>query len=222
MGTITETACENGATLVVIENGRIQNNLLIDKLKYTIGRCTSDSKPDITLFSKIAGRNHAEIINIGEDFFYVDKGSINGTYYNGKKIRKGFNGSVTPILLRNGDVLRIDSENLNNPDARGVLMMFVDEIIENEWKEYKINTVNRITIGKGAKNNIVIDSEYISDVHCKIKYIHKNFVLYDCNTQQGTYLNNNKIDSGVILHEKDKIMIGDRFLVLTGNSLIYY
>lgn len=221
MEIITEQTSENGATLVVIENGKVKNYLLMDKIKYTIGRCTFDNRPDITLFSKIAGRNHAEIINMGKDYFYVDKGSINGTYYNGKKIRKGLNGSVTPMLLRKGDVLRIDSDNLYNPDVRGVWMMFVDEIIENDWKEYKINTRNKITIGKSHKNDIVIDSEYISNVHCKIKYIHKNLVLYDCNTKQGTYLNNNKIQSSVILHEKDKIIIGDKVLVLIGNSLVY-
>lgn len=189
----TDLANKNGATLVVFENNKIKNIYLRNKTNFSIGRQSHINEPDVSLCSDIAGRNHGEIIHIGEDYFYIDKGSINGTYHNGKKIRKGFNKSLTPHLLCNYDVLRIDSEDLNYPDARGVWMMFVDGIIGNNWTEYGINN------GKIIK----IDEK----IHCKIKYKQKQYIMYTYNKNQ------------TILHKMDRIIVGNYIFFFTGNSI---
>lgn len=64
----------------------------------------------------------------------MESGSLNGTYYNGKKIAMNENSEYEAVKLSNGDILRVDSDNLENPEERGVLLIFTTEGIGNQWK----------------------------------------------------------------------------------------
>ena len=215
------SSVQNEAALVILEKGIVKCRVLNDGNRWTIGRASLNNNPDIQLNTEIVGRKHAEIIRMGNDWFYVDKGSINGTYYNGEKIEKGFNGSFSPVLLNNGDVLRIDSEDLSHPDTRGIWMMFTTDRIEEQWINYPLDK-NDTVIGRSPKEcDIVIDLPYISEQHCKISYIKEKYYLFDCDSLAGTWLNNDMIDSPVILNEKDRISLCDRHFVFTGNSIVY-
>ena len=55
-------------------------------------------------------------------------------YYNGKKIAMNENSEYEAVKLSNGDILRVDSDNLENPEERGVLLIFTTEGIGNQWK----------------------------------------------------------------------------------------
>lgn len=112
-------------TIIIMENGKARYYGLGAQARMTIGRATAQNAPDIPLTSPIAGRNHGEFVYISNQWFYCDKGSRNGTFYNGKKINAGLNGRVRPVMLQDGDVLRIDYDDLNTPDSRGVKITFV-------------------------------------------------------------------------------------------------
>ena len=222
MHTIAFSLTKSDAALIIIENGKIRKCLLDNKNIWTIGRATKDNNPDISLYSEIAGRKHGEIIGSGTDWFYIDKGSVNGTYYNGKKIHKDNNGSMTPVLLKNGDILRIDSKDLNNPDPRGVWIMYTTDNVDGEWHSFPLINKDQVVIGRDSDNcDIVIDLPYISEQHCKITQSNKKYYLSDCGSMAGTWLNNEMISSHVILKEKDRISLCDKHFIFTGNSLIY-
>ncbi|MGN0370939.1 MAG: FHA domain-containing protein [Butyrivibrio sp.] len=221
METMIFLSVQNDAALVILENGIVKCRILNDGNKWTIGRASMNNNPNIQLNTEIVGRKHAEIIRIGNDWFYVDKGSINGTYHNGKKIEKGINGSFSPVSLNNGDILRIDSKDLNHPDSRGIWMMFTTDRIEEKWVNYSLDKKDTV-IGRCSKDcDIVIDLPYISEQHCKITYVKGKYYIYDCNSLAGTWVNNNRINSPLILNEKDKISLCDRHFIFTGNSIIY-
>lgn len=107
-------------TLYVRELGRTKRFALEEREKWSLGRATPENKPDIPLKSRIAGRFHGEFLLVDGQLFYIDRGSVNGTFHNGKKLSAGLRGRANPVLLSDGDVLQIDFENLDTSDADNV------------------------------------------------------------------------------------------------------
>lgn len=89
------------AKLVLSLNGVVQGEYQLDKERITVGR-----KPDndIQIDNLAVSGKHALIITILDDSFLEDLGSTNGTYVNGKLIKK--------YALKNGDVITIGKHEL--------------------------------------------------------------------------------------------------------------
>ncbi len=87
--------------LVLSLNGAVQSEFELDKERVTIGR-----KPDndIQIDNLAVSGKHALVITILDDSFLEDLGSTNGTYVNGKLIKKH--------ALKNGDVVAIGKHEL--------------------------------------------------------------------------------------------------------------
>ncbi len=87
--------------LVLSMNGVVQSEFELDKERITIGR-----KPDndIQIDNLAVSGKHALVISILDDSFLEDLGSTNGTYINGKLIKKH--------ALKNGDVIAIGKHEL--------------------------------------------------------------------------------------------------------------
>ena len=98
--------------LVLSLNGDMQGEYALDRERMTIGRKNDN---DIQIDNLAVSGKHALIITILDDSFLEDLGSTNGTYVNGKLIKKH--------ALRDGDVigvgkheLRYLNENASNND----------------------------------------------------------------------------------------------------------
>src|SRR3990172_13282366 len=89
------------AKLVLSINGAIQGEYELSQERLTIGR-----KPDndIQIDNLAVSGKHALIITILDDSFLKDLGSTNGTYVNGKLVKKH--------ALKNGDVIAIGKHEL--------------------------------------------------------------------------------------------------------------
>jgi len=89
------------AKLVVSMDGAVQGEYELDKERLTIGR-----KPEneIAIDNLAVSGKHALIITILDDSFLEDLGSTNGTYVNGKLVKKH--------ALKNGDVIAIGKHEL--------------------------------------------------------------------------------------------------------------
>jgi predicted component of type VI protein secretion system len=89
------------AKLVLSLNGAVHAEHVLNKERITIGR-----KPDndIQIDNLAVSGKHALVITILDDSFLEDLGSTNGTYVNGKLIKKH--------ALRNGDVIGIGKHEL--------------------------------------------------------------------------------------------------------------
>lgn len=208
--------------LVVLEAQQVRNFPLHASSRWTIGRSTPVSSSDIPLESAIVGRQHGEFVGIDGTWYYIDKGSINGTYLNGEKIQNQPKCASEPKLLKNGDILRIDSEDLNAPDNRGVWMMFTTDSIGNMWNSVPLDGKKEIFIGRDASLcDIVFPFSYISAKHACIGFANGHYFITDCGSLAGTWLNGKRIEHGEILREKDEIRLCDCNLIFTGNALIY-
>ena len=89
------------AKLVLSLNGVVQGEYELNKERLTIGR-----KPDnyIPIDNLAVSGKHALIISILDDSFLEDLGSTNGSYVNGKLVKKH--------ALKNGDVISIGKHEL--------------------------------------------------------------------------------------------------------------
>jgi pSer/pThr/pTyr-binding forkhead associated (FHA) protein len=89
------------AKLVLSLNGVVQGEYDLNKERLTIGRKPEN---DIPIDNLAVSGKHALVITILDDSFLEDLGSTNGTYVNGKLIKKH--------ALKNGDVIAIGKHEL--------------------------------------------------------------------------------------------------------------
>jgi pSer/pThr/pTyr-binding forkhead associated (FHA) protein len=89
------------AKLVLSLNGVVQGEYQLDKERLTIGRKPEN---DIPIDNLAVSGKHSLIITILDDSFLEDLGSTNGTYVNGKLVKKH--------ALKDGDVIAIGKHEL--------------------------------------------------------------------------------------------------------------
>jgi ABC-type multidrug transport system ATPase subunit/pSer/pThr/pTyr-binding forkhead associated (FHA) protein len=207
---------------VIIENTGIRNIPLDVRSRWTFGRGTPAATPDISVSSAIVGRKHGELFFVDGQWYYLDRGSVNGTYYNGQKIAAADGGEAKPVPLCNGDILRVDSDSLDFPDDRGVWMLFTTVPLGDEWNRYSIKGKEETIIGRDPEQcDLVLPLPYISAVHAKIGNANGHYFVMDCGSLAGTWLNDQKLEHGTVLNEKDKLVFCDCMMILLGDELIY-
>lgn len=64
------------------------------------------------------------------------------------------------------------------------------------------------TIGKSDDNLIVIDNPYVSSHHAAIQFIEDRWIIREIRSSNGTFINNLKLVSPVVLAHNDIISIG--------------
>lgn len=208
--------------LVVLEQGSIRCYNMESRSRWTVGRTTARNAPDIPLTSPIASRTHGEFVMIDEQWFYCDLGSRNGTLHNGVRIRPGLNRRVRPVMLENGDILRIDRSEAGGTDPRGVWMLFSNESISGEWRYYSFVGRSTICIGRDiARCDLVQPLAYVSSLHARITLREGNYYVSDCGSTAGTWLNGVEVRTPTRLRDKDKISICDCHFIFTGTGVIY-
>lgn len=87
--------------LVLSMNGAVQGEYELDKERVTIGRKPEN---DIQIDNLAVSGKHALVITILDDSFLEDLGSTNGTYVNGKLVKKH--------AMKDGDVIAIGKHEL--------------------------------------------------------------------------------------------------------------
>ena len=223
MQTQKNTVMESGAKLVILEGGQVRCITLDIRPQWFLGRRTPENNPDIPLYSPIASREHGIFTNLDGQWYFTDNPkSLNGTFYNGKKIGKPMNGKRKSVTLNDGDILRIDSTDLNSPNEEGVLMLFTTSTVEDgRWVTYSLRGRQTTTIGRDENCDIVQPLPYLSALHAKITFLNGDYYLSDCDSTAGTYLNGKKLQENMILQEKDRISMCDCNFIFTSGKLFY-
>jgi predicted component of type VI protein secretion system len=96
------------ARLILSLDGQVMAEYNMNKERYTIGRLPDN---DIRIDNPAVSGHHSLIINILNDSFLEDLNSTNGTYVNGKLIKKH--------ALQDGDVVTVGHHQLRFMDAAG-------------------------------------------------------------------------------------------------------
>lgn len=96
------------ARLILSLDGQVLAEYNMNKERYTIGRLPDN---DIRIDNPAVSGHHSLIINILNDSFLEDLNSTNGTYVNGKLIKKH--------ALQHGDVVTVGHHQLRFVDTQG-------------------------------------------------------------------------------------------------------
>src|SRR5512136_3294615 len=96
------------ARLVLSLDGQVLAEYNMSKERYTVGRLPDN---DIRIDNSAVSGHHALVINILNDSFLEDLNSTNGTYVNGKLIKKH--------ALQHDDVITVGHHTLRFVDGEG-------------------------------------------------------------------------------------------------------
>ncbi|MBP8707191.1 MAG: VWA domain-containing protein [Caldisericia bacterium] len=79
---------------------------------------------------------------------------------------------------------------------------------ENKGKVFDLKDDEPTSIGRNTSNDIVINDESVTEVHCKIFKNNNSYFIRDIASLNGTFLNNKRIENEE-LHDGDFIKIGE-------------
>lgn len=120
-------------------DGQLVGDYQMDKERYTIGRLPDN---DIVVNHRACSGHHALVINILNDSFLEDLNSTNGTYVNGKIIKKH--------ALQNGDVITIGQAQMKYESGAGG----GDEDEEDEFEKTMIIRPGSQTSGAPSMDTV--------------------------------------------------------------------
>lgn len=206
------------AELMVLENKQVFSFLLDTYTAWSLGRSETGRKHDeINLSSGIVSREHGQLRNIEDQWFYVDNpGNKNGTFHNGIKIPRPLTGIRQPVFLENGDVLQVGGP---AHSVLGVTMLFVTTPVQGEWTHFTLNDRN-ITIGSGKSCELIIQGFSLGEKSAKLLNINGQYFLSSC-SQTAVYLNGRPIAAPVRLQPGDAVRLKDCHLFFLGDELLY-
>ena len=156
-----------------------------------IGRSATNN---IVLNSGKVSTLHAELILLDSgEMLLIDKGSTNGTFVNGNQITPD-----VEVPVKKGDLIRFADEELNWHKVPPC----------DDVSKYK----KVVNIGKSFRNDIIIDSSFVSRFHASLVITKDNKAfIKDSSSVNGTKVNGVKIQPGkdVRIRKGDVVICGD-------------
>ncbi len=192
---------------------------VLNKPVLSIGRA---SKNDIVIADPIVSAWHAQIVQDGNDLFFVHphptrEKTLNGIWYQGHLVSA--NQQFRKQLV-NGDTFRIG-------DEHGTLISLIyddgtDVSLEDLPEMQPIPLVqNRLTIGRAPDSTIVLNHPQVSAHHAVLEKSDSGFSVTDTDSTNHVYVNEQQI-SNQLLRTGDEIRIGPFRLSYTGTELRQY
>lgn len=198
-------------TVSIIDSGEIKNISLNDfkKDKISFGRSTDN---DIVIASPIVSSHHGYFLLIDDGVYIYDNKSKNGIFINNVLLFDG-------CKIGNNDTIKID--NIMEPLNEGILMVINEGKSVNNWKTYDLSKKDEIIIGRSKKCDIVLDRVSVSLNHAKILKKEDNYYLSSFGNQCGVIIDNNILNTEIVLREKDVFIINDTKLIYNSGKIIY-
>jgi pSer/pThr/pTyr-binding forkhead associated (FHA) protein len=204
-------------------------NYEFDQPVVTLGRLKEN---DIQLPQSTVSGFHAQILKEAENYYLVDRGSINGTFLNNQRLLAG-----EKKLLQDGDTIKIQTFELYF--TSGVTVMPVDQgatiqvarqmVMEllGSWesqqepriivmggpqngKQVELVEGKTIVIGRGTHCDIQIDHPTISRKHAEISFSWNGAFVKDLQSANGVYCNDSRIDGTYKLRDRDEVRLGQQ------------
>ena len=88
------------------------------------------------------------------------------------------------------------------------------------WDDYRLYKEVTV-IGRNPSCDLVLNQSGISSEHARISMYCGRFVLSDCHSDAGTYVNGKRLTAPVYLNEKDQISLGRCNYIFSGGRLIF-
>jgi ABC transport system ATP-binding/permease protein len=207
------------ARLVLHNAGQPPQEILLDQAAYTIGRASDNS---ITL-PQPASRHHGRLEQRGNDWYYIDLQSRNGTFLRGRL--------VEDVKLQDNDVLHIgDAEGnllrliFRSPAATEGATIVMPGLSPQTTLlgETSVQQTKVLTIGRDPNSDIHLASPTVSWRHARLETTPQGHRLVDLDSTNGTFVNGQRITAGYTLRPHDNIQIGAFRLTFDGTTIQQY
>lgn len=182
-----------------------------------VGRQTAQNNVDINLDAPFISRKHGEIGKDDKGYYYVDTGSTNGTYHNGRKI-----AAHNKVYLSDGDVLHIFGSKSDTDNEFAALVFSTDYPSEWTCEELPLSgEIAEINIGRAGAKNIRIADDTVSANHASFFVASSGWAITDHKSTNGVYLNNHRLENAKYLKVGDCVRIANTLFVFLGDRLLY-
>ena len=197
----------------------------------TIGRLKEN---DIQLPSSTVSGYHAQIVKDGDNYYLVDRGSINGSYLNDQRLVPG-----EKKLLSDSDMIKIQTFelyfstgiNVMNVESGATVQVARQMVMEvlGSWqatasdkprvimmggpdagKQFELSEGTILVAGRTAGVEVVIDHPSVSRRHAEISLSWSGAFIKDLNSANGTFVNDQRITGSQRLRDRDEIRLGQQ------------
>lgn len=206
-------------SLIIIDNTKVIQTKELKKDIVTIGRVA-----DIKISSGITSKMHGRFTKYQDTYCYEDVGSYYGTFLNGVQIQQQREKPTCRFKLKDGDVIRIES-NLPQYDlTESVLIIFSTQpATRNNWNYIDLNQLNQpLQIGRTVpENHLKFEGMQISRQHAIIFRNANGYVIQDTGSKNGTIVNGYILQQPHLLSNKDIICIGSNKIIYSSGLIIF-
>ena len=211
------------ATLFILD--RYGEPLMVTlKGDMTMGKQYPESDRDIRIASEIVSRKHGEFVFDDSDgsYYYIDNNSFNGTFINGVKLERYNERGSKAHKLSDGDIIRIDRNDLSDPHPEAVLIIFSTTFNGGEkWKSFDLTREDKVTIGRDRECDLVPDDLMVSRSHAVLQRERDGWYIRDDDSTNGVCVNGREIEDRVRLCPNDVIRIAATTLIFCRGCLLY-
>jgi len=216
LGTRVHLAAKSHPGLAVYLPDRMLKFALAGKA-VSLGRKSDNS---VQIPDPLVSGHHARLEQFGATYRIVDLGSTNGLTYQGQR--------VSQHVFSDGDVLYIGQKiALQYLAWIGFLPGAVDKKIEAPRTQYldmrSLPKAGRsITIGRHSSNVLVLSHPRVSRYHAMIEQFGARFRLRDLGSDNGTFVNGERVEKEAWIKEGDEIHIASYRLVFQEDGITHF
>jgi len=189
----------------------IQQNII------TIGR---DSQNSLSLPYRYISARHFELRRTDDGFMITDLQSTNGTFVNNKLLAPN-----VPTLIHNETIIRLGDEAFGSSTGLTFMNPLEQQAPQDGFvmaaPTMMVQQAKPIIIGRAPESDIHLDAPDVSRKHASLKKVGDQYMLEDLGSANGTYVNDQKIQS-VVLRDGDLIEIGKFLLVFANGQITPY
>jgi pSer/pThr/pTyr-binding forkhead associated (FHA) protein len=213
------------------EGGTKDYSYEFDQPLITIGRLKEN---DIQLPLASVSGYHAQIEKENDNYYLIDRGSINGTFLNGERLVGG-----EKKLLSDNDLIKIQTFDLYFSTGLGVsgidsgatvqvARQMVMEVL-GSWqtstaekprvilmggpdngKQFELTEGTNLVAGRTSGVDIVIEHPSVSRRHAELSLSWSGAFIKDLNSANGTFINDERISGSRRLRDRDEIRFGQQ------------
>jgi pSer/pThr/pTyr-binding forkhead associated (FHA) protein len=213
------------------EGGTKDYSYEFDQPLITIGRLKEN---DIQLPLASVSGYHAQIEKENDNYYLIDRGSINGTFLNGDRLVAG-----EKKLLSDNDLIKIQTFDLYFSTGLGVsgidsgatvqvARQMVMEVL-GSWqsstaekprvilmggpengKQFELTEGTNLVAGRTSGVDIVIEHPSVSRRHAELSLSWSGAFIKDLNSANGTFINDERISGSRRLRDRDEIRFGQQ------------
>lgn len=218
---------EQAAAMLVIctDSGDVQQYKISGNV--TIGNCRWANTVDIAVDSDALEDLHGKIEGTEKGFVFHDVSKEKRTYYNGILIGSTDMDGEDSVLLKEGDVIRVEKGDALDSQKKVAVMIFHRHFTQQvAWKSMElVNTGEKLYISRHEemKSGQEVQTE-LAELPCHYAVLlaaDGKWFVEDHNTRLGVYLNGVQIAERRMLSHMDVIRIGNTMFLYCKDKLLF-